>query len=365
MKLKKLIFSGVIFLVFFLLLGIILINSRLKGNGQQIPLQNISDVAPPASMTFGIIIDSASYRFPGHDNGPIDLENAKKEVDAAKELGGDFVRFDIKNEMLEYPEEIQKLDDIIDYAQSKDLKIYIGVYGMESWMNLKMWLPGNAYGGSGKADWNEFKKMYTSQARYLAERYKPDYMMIMVECPFNIGNQVNSVRSMGEWVDYTKEIAKIIKEISLKTKIIINQIVREGGGPHGNSEIEFTEEVMSDNSELIDIIGADPYSLDDLNNEVSNIVRLKNIYDWHGDIWIGETNLLRWDKLFRHSTLQEDENQEKYFIYAIDLAIENEIDGFCIFYFRDDTNDAGMGIMYNDFTPKPAYNSIEKIIQNR
>ena len=116
MKLKKLILACIIILVGFLLLGIFLINNWLKGGGQPIPPQNISDVIVPASMTFGVIIDSASYRFPGHENGPIDLENSKKEVDAAKELGVDFVRFDIRNETLMYPEEVQKLDDIISYA---------------------------------------------------------------------------------------------------------------------------------------------------------------------------------------------------------------------------------------------------------
>jgi len=366
MKLKKIILAGVIILVVFLLLGIFLISIWLKEEGQPLPSQNISDVAVSSSMIFGATIDSASYRYPEGNNGPVDLENAKKEVDAAKDLGVDFVRFDVRNEALNYPEEMQKLDDVIDYARSKDLKIYIGVYGMESWMSLKMWLSeSNTYGGSGKADWNEFKKMYAHQAKYLAERYKPDYMMIMCECPFNIGNQVNSARSIEEWVDYTKEIAKMIKETSPNTKIVLNQIVRKGGGPHKNSEIEFTEAIMSDNSMLIDIIGCDPYSLDDLNDEVSNIARFKNKYNWHGEVWIGETNLLSPQKLFRRSTLQEDEDQKNYFIYAINLAAKNNFDGFCIFYFRDGANDAGMGIMYNNFTPKPAYSAIEEIIQNR
>ena len=77
-------------------------------------------------MTFGVIIDSASYHYPGHDNGPIDLENAKKEVDTAKDLGVDFVRFDIMNEMLGYPEEIRKFDDIIDGIKKiNDLNSFI------------------------------------------------------------------------------------------------------------------------------------------------------------------------------------------------------------------------------------------------
>ncbi|RLG14659.1 MAG: hypothetical protein DRN71_02780 [Candidatus Nanohalarchaeota archaeon] len=364
MKPKKLILSVIIILVIFLLIGILLVNTWLKGEEQPIPPQNITDVTVSTSMTFGVIIDSASYRYPGHDNGPVDLNNAKKEVDAAKELGVDFVRFDIRNEMLEYPKEIQKLDDIIDYARSKNLEIYIGVYGMESWMGLNMWLPGHAYGGSGKADWNEFRNMYTSESKNLAERYKPDYMMIMVECPFNVGNQLNTIRTTEEWVNYTKEVAAMIKSISPDTKLVLNQIVRKGGGPHENSEFEFTEAIISDNTTQIDIIGADPYSLDDLEDQVSNLLHLKKKYNWHGDIWIGETNLLATSRLFRRSTLKEDENQKKYFIYAIYLAAKNNFDGFCIFYFRDGTNDAGMGIMYDDFAPKPAYNAIKKILQN-
>jgi len=126
------------------------------------------------SMTFGVIIDYASYRFPGFWRGLILVNESKKQIDLAKELGVDFVRFDIRNEAINYPEEMEKLDTIIAYARSKNLRIYIGVYGMESWYNWKdMW--NYPYGGSGKASWEEFKEMYTNEVRYLAERYKPDY----------------------------------------------------------------------------------------------------------------------------------------------------------------------------------------------
>ncbi len=365
MKPKKLVLAGIVVLVIFLFIGIFSINSWLNEEEQSIPPQNISDVAVPASMTFGVLIDSASYRYPGHDNGLIDLDNAKKEIDAVKELGVDFARFDIRNETLKYPEEMQKLDEVISYARSKNLEIYIGVYGMESWMDLGMWLPEHAYGGAGKADWDEFRGMYSSEAENLAQRYKPDYMMILVECPFNIGNQIESIRTTEEWIDYTKEVAIAVKNVSPGTKLVLNQIVRKGGGPHGNSEFEFTEAIMSDNTSLIDIIGADPYSRNDLDDQVSNLLYLKNRYSWHGDIWIGETNLLSAGKLFRCSTLKEDENQKNYFVYAIDLATKNDFNGFVIFYLRDGTNDVGMGIMYEDFTPKPAYNAIKEIMQNR
>ena len=348
----------------FALIGILFV--LLTGCLNNIPTTpDINDIR--TSMTFGVIIDYASYRYPGFWRGLILVNESKKQIDLAKELGVDFVRFDIRNEAINYPEEMEKLDTIIAYARSKNLRIYIGVYGMESWYNWKdMW--NYPYGGSGKASWEEFKEMYTNEVRYLAERYKPDYMMIVPECPFNIGNQVNSVRTIGEWAEYTKEVADTVKNVSLDTKIILDQIVRKDGGPHGSSEYEFTEAIIKDNSKLIDIIGCDPYNYEDLKSDVQNLVELKDEYNWHGDIWIGETNLLdNWDKLSRPSTPEEDEDQRNYFIYAIDLADRNGFDGFCIFYFTDDSNDenSGIGITYKDFTPKPAYDAIKQIIQQR
>ncbi|MEX2690207.1 MAG: cellulase family glycosylhydrolase [Candidatus Njordarchaeum guaymaensis] len=358
MRRKKAIIFG------FVLIGILsLLLTGCFNNTPATP--DINDIH--TSMTFGVIIDYASYRFPGFWRGLILVNESKKQIDLAKELGVDFVRFDIRNEAINYPEEMEKLDTIIAYARSKNLRIYIGVYGMESWYNWKdMW--NYPYGGSGKASWEEFKEMYTNEVRYLAERYKPDYMMIVPECPFNIGNQVNSVRTIGEWAEYTKEVADTVKNVSLDTKIILDQIVRKDGGPHGSSEYEFTEAIIKDNSKLIDIIGCDPYNYEDLKSDVQNLVKLKNKYNWHGDIWIGETNLLdNWDKLSRPSTPEEDEDQRNYFIYAIDLADRNGFDGFCIFYFTDDSNDenSGIGITYKDFTLKPAYDAIKQIISQR
>lgn len=345
----------------FILIGILFI--LLTGCSKNPTRPNANDIH--TSMTFGVIIDYASYRYPGFWRGLILINESKKQIDFAKELCVDFVRFDIRNEAITSSTEMEKLDEIISYTRSKNLKIYIGVYGMETWYDWEKALD-YTFGGGGLATWDQFKAMYTGEAKFLAEQYYPDYMMIMVECPFNIGNQVNSVRSIDEWVNYTKEVADTIKKISPNTKIILDQIVHKGGGPHGSSEYEFTEVMIKDNSELIDIIGCDPYTYEDLDSDVENLVKLVDKYKWHGNIWIGETNLLEnWELLFRPSTIEEDEAQKNYFIYAIDLANRNGFDGFCIFYFTDDANDenSGIGITFRDFTPKPAYDAIKQIIR--
>lgn len=330
------------------------------------PTPDINDIH--TSMTFGIIIDYASYRYPGYWRGLILTDESKQQINLAADLGVDFVRFDIRNEAISSSTEMAKLDEIIDYARSKELSIYIGVYGMEAWYDWNR-MADYPYGGGGTATWGEFTEMYTNEAVTLAQRYEPDYMMIMVECPFNIGNQVNFTKTIAEWVNYTKQVADTVKAVSGNTRIVLDQIVRkDDGGPHGSSEYEFTEEVIKDNNELIDIVACDPYNYEDLDSDVENLARFKNEYDWHGDIWIGETNLLdNWHKLTRPSTSKEDNQQRDYFIYAVDLADREGFNGFCIFYFTDDANDesSGMGITYKDFTPKPAYDAIRQIIEQK
>ena len=178
--------------------------------------------------------------------------------------------------------------------------------------------------------------------------------MIMVELRFNLGNQVNSVRSIEEWVQFTKVIADSIKNISPNTKIVLNEIARRRSTPNS---VDYIKAIMQDNYEKIDIIGIDPYSYSELEDEISTIVEFRKKYNWHGEIWVGEANLPDFN----------DENEQRYyFLYSIDLADKNEFDGFCIFYFRDGSGTTeNTGILYEDFTPKPAYDAIKQIIQQR
>lgn len=307
------------------------------------------------SMTLGVIIDSASYHAPNLPYGSVNLENSLREVDKAKELGVDFVRIDIRNETLQYPEEINKLDSIINYARSKSLEIYIGVYGAESWLPSSFWtMISHTNGGAGKASWNQFKEMYIEEATYLADRYSPEYMMIMVELRFNLGNQVNSVRSIEEWVQFTKVVVDMIEKVSPDTKIVLNEIARRKSKP---SSVDYIKAIMQDDYEKIDIIGIDPYSYSELKDEVSTVVKFRNDYNWHGEIWVGETNLLHFNN--------EDE-QKDYFLYSIDVAERNGFGGFSIFYFRDGSETIkNTGILKKDFTPKAAFYAMQEILQRR
>ncbi len=307
------------------------------------------------SMVFGVTIDDACYHVPNMSYGSINLQNSLKEVDKAVELGVDFVRIDLRDETLRYPGEINKLDRIISYARSRKLKIYIGAYGMQSW------LPGSISvllnhldGGAGIANWNEFKRMYRNEITYLANRYHPDYMMIMVELRFNLGNEVNSVRSIEEWVQFTKSLADLIKSISPRTKIVLNEIAQRNTVLNN---IAYIRAIMQDNYQKIDIIGIDPYSYEALKDGVSTIVKFEKEFNWHGEIWIGETNL------FKFNDVREQRN---YFIYAINLALRNGFSGFCIFYFRDGSGTTkNTGILYENFEPKPAYNVIKQMLRWR
>ncbi len=318
--------------------------------------------AYPATA-FGITIDYASYRYPGYSRGTFSVDKSKKQIDLAKGLGVDYVRFDIRDEAVNYPEEVEKLDEIIEYARLRNLKILIGVYGRETlYTNDFLSYP---YGGSGKASWKEFKQMYTNETKFLVKRYHPDYVIIVPECPFNIGNQVNSVRTISEWVNYTKGLASIIRQESPGTEIVLNEIPHKNGA-QGAADYEFTEAIMKDGSGLIDVIGSDSYNYDDLKTDLRNLSELKSRYHWQGKLWVTEANLVENVELFtRPSTPEEDRNQAHYFVYAINLASKSGFSGFCVFNFTDDANDGGCGwgITYSDFTPKPAYYAIKRAIQ--
>lgn len=349
-------------IILVLLICVLLISGCAEKETPQIPHSDYTITTPSSSsdststenpMLFGTTIDSVGYRFPDSYLGPIDLNTAKREIDLADDLGVDFVRFDIRNETLGYFGEVEKLDEIIDYARTKNLKVHIGVYGMETWLSSLLSMIVTAKGGgAGKAEWNDFKEMYMWETDYLAKRYQPDYMMIMVECPFNIGNQVNSVRTTQEWVDYTRQVANRIKELSPDTIIILGGTARIKSSP---TSIEFIDAIMKEDVENIDIIGIHPYSYEELEDEVTSVNWLKQKYRWQGDIWIDETNTF---------PFKNEEYQKEYLEYAIYFAAENDIKGVCIFRLRDISDDIGgnYGIVNMDFTTKPAYQSVKESI---
>lgn len=328
-----------------LLLAIFVLGCIIKIS--ETPTQQVS-IQILKKMTFGATVDSTSYRYPGHWYGSIDEEGSKKEIDAMAEMGMDFFRIDIRNETLGFPQEVNKLDNIIAYGRSKNLKVYIGVYGMEKWLaSFAKIVTLYRKGGGGAASWDEFREMYTGETIYLMNRYKPDYIMIMGEARQNIGNQVNSERPVSDWLAYTKELAAKIKGISPNTKIVLNEVIRSKASL---SSVDYVEAIMKDNDSNIDIIGIDPYEFDELREEISTSTRLAKQYKWHGELWVGETNILH---------PKGDDYQGKYFETAIDLARENNFTGFVVFYFRDiQVVTESRGIMRNDFSKKPAYLTI-------
>ncbi len=351
----------------FLLILIVLISGCIGKNEptpfernatQETSIPNNTVLAPEEttaheSMVFGATVESASYRYPGHWFGAIDEENAKKEIDAISELGADFIRIDIRNETLNYPEEVKKLDNIVAYGRSKNLKIYFGAFGMETWMAswLDMFLKAPD-GGGGKASWEDFKRMYSGEVSYLIGRYKPDYIMIIVEARRNIGNQVGSKRTVDEWVAYTKELAAMIKSSSPGTKIVLNEVVRS---KDAHSSADYVEGIMKDNDNNIDIIGIDPYSLDELYDEMNTSLKLAKQYNWHGKLWVGETNVFNY---------KGDDYQKEYFETAIELAKKNNFEGFVVFYTREIPKQSdSRGIIRNDFAKKPAYWLIKEKIR--
>jgi len=112
---------------------------------------------------------------------------------------------------------------------------------------------------------------------------------------------------------------------------------------------------MKDNDKNIDIIGIDPYSSEELTDEMNTVLRLSAQNEWHGKLRIGETNIFN---------VKDDDYQKKYFETAIDLAKKNNFEGFVIFYFRDIPGQTDKrGIIKNDFSMKPAYEAIKKEIK--
>ena len=311
----------------------------------QIPQLDSDVVSFSKNISFGITVDAVSAQMGSGENITIDSDSAKKEIDVASDLGTDLVRFNIERRTLESADELEKLDEIVTYAQGKKMKIYLAYLGRNAWLGSGE--------GAGKASWEDFKKGYQADAVFLMTKYKPDYFLILPECPYDIGRQVNSKRAMEEWFDFAKEVGLSIKRVSFPTKIALEETMLSSGAR--SADMAFAEKVLSENDIAINIFSINVGSAAELAGGVENLLNLKKKYHWEGEIWMGNV---------KTSSEGDEQKQKDFLLYAIHLTDRQGFSGIVLGQLRDGAGGKN-GIVTESYGLKNSYTAIKEVMADR
>jgi hypothetical protein len=314
-----------------------------KFNEPMVPEMDPASVPFSKDVSFGAVVDAASHSI-GGKNSVIDREGAKKEIDLISEAGGDVARFNLERRSLEDAGELEKLDWLIDYARSRQMKIFLAYQGRESWLGSRI--------GKGRADWEEFANKYKEDVVFLAKRYQPDYMLILPQCPSGIGRQVNSKRTSREWSNYAKEVGVAVKQVNFAINIVLEGVLFAEG--ERKADVEFAETALASNDISINVFSMRAGSIDELEEGTEKFLDIRKKYHWEGFLWMGNVD----------ASFGRDAAQEKDFIlYSLYLANSNGFSGVILGKLTD--SEEGGGILRQDHTTKDVYASIREIMAKR
>ncbi len=255
-------------------------------------------------MTFGMYVDSASYLYIREHS----IDYVLREIELYDELSVDFFRIDCRHDLFleNDTENVNKLDQAIAKIRTTDKKLMLGIFGVQSWFNEPQ-------------QWNNWKDMYRRQVDILMNRYHPEYVYLLPETPSCMGGQISEVDTITieEWVEFTEEIAKGIKADYPKTIIVVGFALH-----HPKNPPVFTQLISRDND--IDIIGNNPYSVDEATNTDNYLNYWRDNPD-NKKMWITET----WSNgNIRHERMGRSAHYIKFAVY---YAQKRGLDGFILF----------------------------------
>lgn len=317
----------------------------IKLSEPKIPQLDSDVVSFSKNISFGTTVDAASAQMGSGENLTIDSDSAKKEIDIASDLGTDLVRFNLERRTLESADELGKMDEIVSYAQGKKMKIYLAYLGRDAWLGSGE--------GAGKASWEDFKKGYEADAVFLMAKYKPDYFLILPECPYDIGRQVSSKRALDEWYDFAKEVGLSIKRVSFSTKIALEGTMLSSGAK--SADMVFAEKVLGNNDIAINIFSMNVGSAAELEGGMENLLNLKKKYHWEGEIWMGNVKI---------SSDIDAQKQKDFLLYTIHLTNCNGFSGIVLGQLRDGAGDKS-GIVTDGYGLKNSYTAIKEVMADR
>lgn len=314
----------------------------------RVPEMDASLVAVSSQLRAGVVVAAASSRLGDGKTEAVDVGRARQEIEVAAALGADLVRFDLEREMLEKTEEADKLQEANAFAREQGLKVFISYGGRESWF-------GSASAASGRANFADFQKGYLEDVAFIMDRYHPDYILILPDCPSGPMAQVNAEVGSQQWFELAKDVALSIKKKSFDTQVVLEGDLYPAADARVEQETDFLVRVLSDNDPIFDVVSLEAHSAADLEGGMKILAQLQEKYHWHGAVWLGDVD---------YPAAGEPAGQEDYFLYALHLANSRGFGGV-VFSTLCDGGGNSNGLMTSDLRAKGAYAAVGRVLKNR
>lgn len=178
-------------------------------------------------------------------------ENLKLLVDS----GVSIVRIELNYDpwLENNQEEIKKYDFAVNEIRKNGKKLLIADAAAERYRNKE------------KLTWEQFKSVWVERVKIVAERYKPDYYIVVKEpgwywlMPWDVLIS-RPWTKLNDWITLTEKLIKVVKEVSPETKIAIatpgNSLYHDQAG-----DIILNYYKAAVKMEGLDIIGVDIYTI--------------------------------------------------------------------------------------------------------
>ncbi len=268
-------------------------------------------------------------------------ELVDREIALAKELRMDYIRYDLKTELLSDNASIAALGEAVGSIRAAGLDVILNPFGMERW-------------STSHPTFEELNRTLAQDSLLLAQRFHPAYIFPFFEPNGQVEINLGHGMPTAAWVGAVASVARGIKAVSPITRILIEV----AGGPQG---LELFAALMATPAPL-DAVGFDLYpgSLSDLDS-IAAYAALARANPARG-FWISEFGL---------ESIQFGEVAQSHFVSDLVLRGRTQwnVTGFCVWALEDNAGlgmdkalVSGLGITALDGRRKPAFFAYRDVI---
>ncbi|MFH0816337.1 MAG: hypothetical protein V1934_05930 [Methanobacteriota archaeon] len=315
------------------IVGFVLISVALGAANISSFSDDSPDYQPRPEMKFAIVSRSFTA-----EKSPISgwRDEVALEISAAKEMGLDFLRYDIRSEMVESTEGIAALQSVSDSVRAEGMGLMLGLYGRADW---PVQLP---------SSFDAYCAQITADT--LAVAPMADYVLPYYEPNGQAGLVLGHAEEPDVWAAACRELTMLVKNES-SAKVMIEIAI-------GEETMPLIEAVQQTG---VDAIGLDiyPQNWDDMGafQECAAAVDRSLV----PEVWLSEFGM--------ECSMFGEDAQATFIKMAVAEASRLNLTGCCLWALQDDTGLghppyalSHFGIVYADWKHKPGFDAYAEAI---
>ncbi len=254
----------------------------------------------------------------------------EEEIEHARGLGLDYIRYDLQKELLDEEEHLASLDEAVSMIRAAGLDVVMSPFGSGRW----------------EADHPSFDGLVREVRRetlLLVDRYGPAWIFPFFEPNGQVAVNLGGPAPVEDWVEVIDELGSDVRARSNVTRVLIEVAIEPVQG------LELVE-ALSAPGLAIDAIGVDlyPLSADDMGRLEEYRRRATNP---ELGFWVSEFGV--------ETSMSGQEGQARALATMLSWASspdELDADGVCVWALLDDTVlPSNLGLVSREGTPKEAY----------